>query len=300
MTLDPNAVILIAGGAGDMQLERLARRAEQRGIRLRRLLHSREDAPLLTWDPETGTLSDDSGPINVTAAFVRQDVFKYLRSKQPADQADARAWKILIDGWLWSNPAIRMFNRGFQMRDQVNKPLALVWARDCGLAVPRTTFTTSKATAAAWAEQGPGIYKPIGGGDLCRPLERAAIDKLQTSHLQRPYIIQERLEQPEMRIFRVGTRLFGFNVTSKALDYRAEGSNVAVSPCEVPEALAEPLMRLTDRIGLSYTAADFKTCPETGDLKFLETNSNPMFAAFDTASEGALCDGMLDYLTQSD
>ena len=57
---------------------------------------------------------------------------------------------------------------------------------------------------------------------------------------------------------------------------------------------------LTDRIGLTYTAADFKAREETGELVFLETNSNPMFAAFDVASEGRLVDAMLDWLLGND
>jgi len=43
------------------------------------------------------------------------------------------------------------------------------------------------------------------------------------------------------------------------------------------------------RLALSPSrAADFKQCPETKRMLFLEVNSGPMFAAFDAVSERAV------------
>lgn len=39
------------------------------------------------------------------------------------------------------------------------------------------------------------------------------------------------------------------------------------------------------RIGLDFAAADYKTCADTGKLKFLEVNTAPMFVAFDCAEK---------------
>lgn len=43
-------------------------------------------------------------------------------------------------------------------------------------------------------------------------------------------------------------------------------------------------------------AADFKACPRTGRLLFLEVNSGPMFSAFDAAGHGCLTAAMADWL----
>jgi len=220
-------MLLIAGGEADTQLRRMIDRARARGITLTTLLHSPEDNLPVIWDLETGTFRVGTAEIRATAAFIRQDVFRYLSTRKSTDQTDARNWKVLFDGWVWANPDIRIFNRDFAMRDSVNKPLALTWARDAGLPIPRTAIHASKDEAVAALDSAPKIKR----------------------------------------------------VT-------------------VPLHLLGPLRKLTNRLGLTYAAADFKASAESDALIFLEVNSNPMFAAFDHASDGALVDGMLDWLTE--
>ncbi len=76
------------------------------------------------------------------------------------------------------------------------------------------------------------------------------------------------------------------------------GGDAIIRQVTVPLHLLGPLRKLTNRLGLNYAAADFKASAESDALIFLEVNSNPMFAAFDHASDGALVDGMLDWLTE--
>ena len=101
---------------------------------------------------------------------------------------------------------------------------------------------------------------------------------------------------PEIRVFRVGERFLAFRVDADALDYRTVGGSAKITEVDPPAEVLDGLRALTDRIGLTWTAADFKTREATGELVFLEVNSNPMFAAFDNASEGRLVDAMLDWL----
>jgi hypothetical protein len=51
-----------------------------------------------------------------------------------------------------------------------------------------------------------------------------------------------------------------------------------------------------EHLGLDFGAADFKRCPETGDYRFLEVNSAPMFSAFDRVVSGALSGAIVDWL----
>ena len=53
---------------------------------------------------------------------------------------------------------------------------------------------------------------------------------------------------------------------------------------------------ITDRDLEKNPGQYHETDPETGRLQFLEINSNPMFAGFDQAAGGVLCDAMLDWL----
>ena len=62
------------------------------------------------------------------------------------------------------------------------------------------------------------------------------------------------------------------------------------------------LTKLTNQMGLTWSATDFKRCPENG-LVYLETNANPMFYGFNKAANGALVRAMfqaLDLSRQSD
>lgn len=289
-------MLLIAGGDADPQLRRMLDRATTRDLPVHAILHGEGGQLLLEWDLETGALISDGAPVQPSAAFVRQDIFKFLKSNKQLDRDDARSWKVMLDGWLWSHPDVRLFNRSFAMKDAVNKPLALVWAKEAGLTVPQTTLHSSVGTAEKALAAAPVVYKPVGGGDMCRELDTEALGRVAEPYLPRPYIFQEKLVPPEIRIFRIGAAFFAFQIEADALDYRTVGGDAKVTEIEPPAHLLDGLRVLTDRLGLTYTAADFKAREETGELVFLETNSNPMFAAFDVASEGRLVDGMLDWL----
>ena len=131
-------MLLIVGGDADPQLRRMIQRAVARDLPVQTILHGEGGRLLLEWDLESGALIADGKTIRPTGAFVRQDVFRFLQTNKQLDRDDARSWKVMLDGWLWSHPDIRLFNRAFAMKDAVNKPLALVWAKEAGLAVPQT------------------------------------------------------------------------------------------------------------------------------------------------------------------
>ena len=79
------------------------------------------------------------------------------------------------------------------------------------------------------------------------------------------------------------------------LDYRTR-QKVRLRHVAVPRALRDPMMDLCDRLGLDFAAADFMRAPRGKELRFLEVNSQPMFAAFDQACGGKLCDAIIDHL----
>jgi glutathione synthase/RimK-type ligase-like ATP-grasp enzyme len=111
----------------------------------------------------------------------------------------------------------------------------------------------------------------------------------------RPWIVQEKLAYPEMRIFRVGRHYFAFSITSPDIDYR-NSDDFTLVEVEPPQEQVEALQRLTDLLGLDYAAADFKTHPQTGRLMFLEVNTMPMFTAYDDAAQGRLSDALALFL----
>ena len=96
-------------------------------------------------------------------------------------------------------------------------------------------------------------------------------------------------------------RYFAFNVISAELDYRTT-QNCRVEFAGDAESshaeLIDKLGKLLAKLGLDFAAADFKTSPDDRSPVFLEVNTGPMFAAFDHASNGKLCDAMIEHLTR--
>lgn len=285
--------LLLAGGDTDPQLVRLLKRAALYGIPVQCLLTGQSGLPRLHWDIQRKQLLDDGDVVTASAAFIRQDVFAYLNSKDAQDNVAAREWYIAVSGWLMASPSIRMFNRPFQSCGAVNKPYVLHLALTMGFNVAQTYVSNDIPAMNALYDSGSWITKPVTGGAYCTPLEPH--EGRLNNRLSYPQMVQQRLDQPELRVFRVGEAWFGFQVISDVLDYRTS-SATRMKVVDVPAELVEKLTLLSDHLGLDFAAADFKTDARTGQLQFLEINTNPMFAGFDQVAAGALSDALLKHL----
>ena len=300
---DPSAPseprLLIAGGSADPNLDRLHARARARGLEPLSLRVGPRPPPRLRWDLAGDALLVDGQPVRPSSIFLRHDVFAAMADPRPAVAERALAWYTLVSGWALAHDELRLFNRRSRQYG-ANKPLALHLAHALGLRVPATAFTND-VMALREDVGGPRVVKPIGGGGLCEPLpEVLARTPTREGVAAQPAIVQERLESPEIRVYVVGRRLFAFRVISDQLDYRADDAT-RVEPFEaLPADVGRPLLALAEHLGLDWAAADLKTDPRDGALRFLEINSAPMFVAFDIACEGRLCDAMLDWLSGID
>lgn len=296
---DPSAArepgLLIAGGSADPNLDRLEARARARGLEPLTLRVGPLPPPRLRWDLEGDALFVEDRPLRPSSVFLRHDVFAAMSDRRPAVAERALAWYTLVSGWALAHEELRVPNRRSRQYGAI-KPLALHLARALGLRVPATAFTND-VTALRQDVGGPRVVKPIGGGGLCEPLpEVLARTPTREGVAAQPAIVQERLEPPEIRVYVVGRRLFAFRVISERLDYRADDRTRVEPFDELPVDVGRPLLALAERLGLDWAAADFKTDPRDGTLRFLEINSAPMFVAFDLACDGRLCDAMLDWL----
>lgn len=284
--------LLIAGGDADPNIAALLSAAERSGVSCQKLLVGKSSHPALSWDVVTGELWLDGQLLECGAAFVRHDVFTALQDGQASSHHRALAWHTAITGWLGTHPEIAIFNRR-NLNQVTNKPLVLRLAHDCGLAIPQTLITNDRDRLESFRPDQESVVKPINGGGYCEPLteviERAPVRE---GRMAAPAIVQGRLVPPEVRIYAVGDSYFAFNVVSPELDYRAT-QNCRVEPTTAPSDLTDRLGRLLAQLGLDFAAADFKACPETGDLLFLEVNNGPMFAAFDRVANGRLCEAMI-------
>ena len=287
--------LLIVGGDTDPNITALLSAAERGGVSYQKLLVGKSSHPSLAWDLASGDLLLEGELLLCGAAFVRNDVFTALEDGQASSQYRAMAWYSAVTGWLGAHPEVFIFNRR-NLNHVTNKPLVLKWAQEAGLPIPRTLITNDRERLAGFLPDQSGVVKPINGGGYCEPLaEVLKHTPVKDGRAAAPAIVQDRLVPPEIRVYIIGDRYFAFNMVSPELDYRST-QNCRVEPTDVPSGLTDGYGKLLTRLGLDFAAADFKTCPETGQLLFLEVNNGPMFAGFDRASNGKLCDAMIETL----
>jgi hypothetical protein len=285
-------MFLIAGGQFDPNMKALSDNLVRRGIPFYNLLVGPDSDLRLRIDIQTNSFELNGEQILPTGCFIRHDVFLYQTDNIPAARASALNWYQAVRGWLVSQPSVRLFNRYSYLREN-NKIQNLLLAQETGLAIPRTIVAND--LAGFGAQVAPLVQKPVAGGEYTALLS----DLQRQSETARSYprFVQPRLNRPEMRIYRIGPKLIAFWLHSSELDYRRT-QDVEIQPASVPTAFGEKLVQLCDRLELDFAAADFMA-DDDGELRFLEVNSQPMFAAFDRTVEGQICNAIIDHLSES-
>jgi len=290
--------LLLAGGEDDPNLAVLVDAAAKAGVELLELRIPSDESPAFCWDPATGAPCLSGRELKPGEAFIRYDVFAGMKDPRPAVNSRAMAWFQAVIGWLLSDPRIRIFNRDMS-QIATNKPASLVCALEAGLSIPATQVTNEVGKFND-GDLESLVAKPVAGGDYCYPLADALNKtELRGGLAATPAIVQKRMVAPEIRIYVIGQFAFAFEVRSSSLDYRVHQDAELILLPEVPKELAI-LRKLMSRLRMDFGAADFKTDPDTGQLMFLELNASPMFARFDEASGGQICDAIIHELTTKD
>jgi len=288
--------MLVVGGSDDPNIIALLKALEKREHPYVKLLVGENAHPSLFWDMQADQLLLNNHILEADSAFIRYDIFTYLNTNQAGASQRAYSWYITLMGWTLAHEKIRLFNR-FSGFKPTNKTLNLFLAKQCGLATPTTYISNNLEELGKTIEEKNAIVKPVNDGGFCEPLDEVlqvcpTIDGLTAS----PAFVQAKLVPPEVRVYRIGHTWHGFQVVSKAIDYRTDQNVQLVPLTEVNSEILLGLSKLSEMLGLDFAAADFKTCPETGNLLFLEINSAPMFVAFDNATGGKLIDAVIDLL----
>lgn len=295
-----DGTVLVAGGDADPNLAALLGTLARRGVAHAALLVGAHMHPRVTWNVDDDELVVNGKTVRPRAVFIRNDVFTGLASRRPEPFQRALAWYTTIHGWTVAHTDVCITNRAsaFQM---TNKPHALCLAREVGLDIPSTVVSNDFELLSRKLETHALITKPVNGGDYTRELSEVLRSApVLDSSLPAPAIVQERLVPPEIRVYRVGERFFAYQLVADALDYRttADCNVVSLELEDLPAGLTDKLRALTDRLQIDFGAADFKACPGTGRMLFLEINNGPMFAAFDAVSNNRLTNALVDFLCQ--
>lgn len=290
-------MIIVAGGADDPNVLAVAKRLESSGVPHVPLLVGEGSNPSFYWDYEADCLYINRQQLRPTALFIRYDVFSTLKDPDPEKGYRAQIWYTSLMGWALSHPAVHLLNRE-SAQWMTNKPQILHVAREVGFIVPRAIVSNDLLLIRNAVSDQPAIVKPVVDGGYCEDymevLEKAPVKDEVTSG---PAFVQACLKSPEVRIYAIAGEFYAFRILSDVLDYRTT-NKVEINSIEAPQDLCKKLTLLMDRLAMNFGAADFKTCPETGELLFLEINSSPMFSAFDKIAGGAVVDSLVSFLTK--
>lgn len=171
-----------------------------------------------------------------------------------------------------------------------HKPVQLQLARRLGLDIPRTLITNDPAAVPPFAARcAQGLITKLFFAFAIHQDGRQktlGTSSVEANHLQDldglpgcPMIFQEEIpKRLELRVTIVGDRLFAAAVDSQRSpkakhDWRRDGMGLmdAWTAYDLPDTVAERLLRLVEALGLNYAAVDLILTPE-GRYVFLEIN----------------------------
>jgi len=280
-------MLLIFGGKEDFNLHPLIRVSIQKKIPILPILLEENKIPAIVWDMDLDQLSINNKIIRPKSILLRSDTFNSV-----SDANTNYTWFQTIRAWALAHPNVSLFNKKYI---GMNKSYNLAMAKQFDLSIPQTIITNKVKVLNQLNNLNSYIVKPVIGGKYTITLADYLTDETLKRGKNNPlFYLQNRLIQPEMRIFGIGEQFFAFSIQSTLLDYRID-EKVQVAQVPVPKHLSSKLQALMKHLQLDFGAADFKACPKTNQLIFLEINSGPMFAKFNQVSNGAICNAMIDW-----
>lgn len=272
----------------------------------------------LSLTPEGGTLQTEDTVIDlaqVDAVWMRHtDVAAGVRHL--VDPAHAAAMRVQTTAALWDLvdclPHADHFDRLAALRTVPGPVAMLRWARDAGLAVPRTLASSDPTAVAAFIDgtPGPTIQKMLdssasrvprpGGADFLPTLRTTARDRARLDRVAVcPMVFQEEVpKQHELRVTVVGDRLFTAAIDPRGtVDWRQHPELVrSFTPWRLDPAVGHAILRLMDRLGLELGTVDLIVRPD-GRHVFLEVNTVSFFDFVEEPTRLPISEAVADLLT---
>lgn len=287
--------ILIYGGAKDFNILNLLNCLKKSKCSYQSYLHNAGHPIDFFYDLQNNILKIDGIALEIKAMFMRLDIFSYLDKKDENLRFITNNTYSLLKQYLLFNEHIKIFNRQSLRSGSVNKIFNLLKAQEIGFVVPKTLISSNQEKINDFVASLPSIQKPIDGGDYAKLLTSDILERYH-ENFDMPHLVQEKMNQPEIRVYRVGEAFLSFHIQYDGLDYRAQQQDkVKVELVDNDTIICDKLKKLTEYLGLNYAAADFMTNND-GVLTFLEVNSAPMFARFNMASDDAIVKAIMTFL----
>ena len=218
----------------------------------------------------------------------------------------ANEWQEAING-LWQLLDAPWMNHPTYDDAASRKARQLRVAAEVGLKVPRTLITSDPSRARQFVDDagaGRVIFKTFSCTHaiwretrLLKPEDIAHLDSVQVA----PVIFQEFVPaECDIRITAVGGQLFPAAIRSVArdglIDFRMSVGDAAVSAEQLPQAIADKLLKLLKRLGLVYGAIDLRRTPD-GEYYFFEVNTAGEFLFIEDRTKQPIAQAIADWLS---
>lgn len=283
LELDPDAnTVLVLTQPGDTTADFVVKELDHRGSQVFRA--DMGDFPLSlrvsawfdgSWRGEIRSPDGSVDLRDIRSVYVRRPTgFTFPPSMTDAEERfAAREARRGIGGLLLSLPC-SWVNHPSRTADAEYKPFQLATAVACGLDVPRTVITNIPGDAAKHSAHlgASAVYKTFASASVAdgEKVKLIYTNPVTASDLAdaRVALTAHQFQQrvPKVRDVRatvVGKRVFAANILVNGdtpgglLDWRADYNALRYEPVSLPDSVESSLLAMTDRLGLSFAAADF-------------------------------------------
>lgn len=293
---DANTVLVLTE-PGDTTADLVVKDLDQRGVRVFRV--DTADFPLSLqvsarfdsgWRGEIRGAEGSVDLADIRSIYVRRPTeFVFPPSMTDAEQRFAgREARRGIGGLLMSLPC-SWVNHPSNVADAEYKPFQLAMAAASGLAVPRTVVTNAPEDASEHHSflRSPVVCKTLASAVVSDGRRPSIIYTTDVSSLDMAdgrvgltaHLFQARI--PKVRDVRatvVGRQVFAASIVATGeaaedlLDWRSDYAALSYEPVSLPPSVESSLLRMTQRLGLTFAATDFVV---TADGRHYFVDLNP-------------------------
>ncbi|MEV6231084.1 ATP-grasp ribosomal peptide maturase [Saccharopolyspora shandongensis] len=215
-----------------------------------------------------------------------------------------------LGGVLSSLPAFWV-NHPARMADAAYKPVQLVRAHECGLAVPDTFITNEADSVRRFAAEGRTITKLLGSNTISEEGTRKlswtrVLGEDDLGDLRGVEVTTHMVQRWVPKSFEVRVIVMGDHLTAAAIhagnatsyvDWRSDYDALSYNLIDPPTEVTKGIHALMLAFGLVYGALDFVVTP-AGEWVFLEINPGGQYGWIESHTSVPLTGVLADLLTK--
>lgn len=250
---------------------------------------------------------------SVTAVWYRSPrAYQFPDGLSAAERAHANSEaKYGLGGVLTSLPALWV-NHPARLADAAYKPVQLVTAHRCGLAVPHSLVTQDPCAVRAFAGGGKTVTKILGANTILEDGVRKVgftrlVGDVDLTDLRGMEVTTHLFQRWVAKAFEARMIVIGEHVTTAAIlagsaegyiDWRADYDGSRYELIDPPADVLTGVRWLVRALDLRYAALDFVVGPD-GEWTFLEINAAGQYGWIEDATGAPLTEQLADLLVEA-